>query len=299
MERLNKVLAHAGVTSRRGADALIQAGRVTVNGDLATEPGTQIQPDRDVVRLDGEIVSGTGRRIYLALYKPRHVVATLSDPEGRPTVADLVDAGTRCYPAGRLDFESEGLLILTNDGDLAHRLMHPRFAHEKEYRVKISGTPTEGALRAWREGMYLEDGKTLPTDVVVESGTGGGTWLRFVLREGRNRQVRRMIAAMHHTVHRLVRVRIGGVRLGDLAPGEHRALTPAEVAALEATGSAATDPSGTASPGEPAARPPRYKPGWARPKPPAHRPGGARRRPFPGPGSHRRPPRSGRRPDHP
>jgi 23S rRNA pseudouridine2605 synthase len=259
--RLNKVLAQAGLASRRGADALIRSGRVTVDGRSVTEPGTIVDPAHDVVRLDGQPIPRPERHVYLAVYKPRYVVATAADPEGRPSVVDLVPSDVRLFPVGRLDFESEGLLILTNDGDLANRATHPRFGQEKEYRVKISGTPTEAALAAWRDGLYLEDGRTLPARVRVESGTGAGTWLRMTLSEGRNRQVRRMIEAMHHTVHRLIRVRIGPVSVGDLKPGQSRPLTGAECDVL--MGRPTVD-----APAEASVRPARrrYKPGWARPR---------------------------------
>jgi 23S rRNA pseudouridine2605 synthase len=289
VERLNKVLAHAGVSSRRQADELIKSGRVMVNDAVTREPGTQVDPAHDVVRLDGQVVPPAERHVYLALNKPRYVVSTASDPLGRATVTALVGGDARLYPAGRLDFDSEGLLILTNDGDLANHLTHPRYGHEKEYRVKISGTPTESTMTTWREGMYLEDGRTAPARVRIESTTGAGTWVRIVLREGRNRQVRRMIEGMHHTVHRLIRLRIGPVALGDLKPGAHRQLTPDELAVLRgdlpADAVAPTEPPGAAKPAEPpaAAKPRRkvYKAGWARPKPrPRHRPsaGSASRR---------------------
>jgi pseudouridine synthase len=261
MERLNKVLARAGIASRRGADELIAQGRISVNGAVVRDMGVKVDPDRDDIRLDGEQIPGPQALRYVALHKPRHVITTRHDPAGRPTVCDLVPEEWQLFPVGRLDGSSEGLLVMTNDGELANVLTHPSYAHEKEYRVKISGTPSEATLRTWREGMYLEDGRTSPARVVIESSTGAGTWLRFTLREGRNRQIRRMVEGMHHRVHRIIRVRIGGLELGDLPAGHWRELSPLEVELL-LSGEAAR--SGRAS--TKADSKPRYKPGWARPK---------------------------------
>ncbi len=271
MERLNKLLAQVGIASRRGADALVRAGRVTINGGVVVEPGTQVDPTTDDIRLDGErVVVRPTRHRYLVLHKPRDVLTTASDPEGRPTVMDLVPRDVRLFPVGRLDGGSEGLVLMTDDGELAHRLSHPSFQHPKEYRVKISGTPTEEALRLWREGMWIDDERTAPAEVRIESTTGAGTWLRVVLREGKNRQIRRMAEAFHHKVHRLIRIRLGPITLGDLKSGTWRELTPAEVAALRGDPGAAADLArarGRRADG------PRYKPGWARPKAPKTKPG--------------------------
>lgn len=266
VERLNKVLAQAGLASRRGADDLIRAGRVSVNGVLVVEPGRQVDPTADDIRFDDEPIPRPGKSRTLALYKPRGVITTADDPHGRPTVVQLVPGDERLFPIGRLDGASEGLIFLTNDGDLAQRLAHPRYGHEKEYRVKISGTPGETALTAWRKGMWLEDGLTAPARVRIESSSGAGTWLRFVLTEGRNRQLRRMIEAFHHSVHRLIRVRIGPVTLGELKPGGWRELSPAELAVL----SGEAPPSSGEGSAEAAGRP-RRKAGWARAKPPKKR----------------------------
>lgn len=275
MERLNKILAHAGVASRRGADEIIAAGRVTVNGEVVTELGTQADPVEDEILLDGEaIIEGRIRYVYLMLNKPPDVICTAKDPQGRPTVMDFLPGDLHAMPVGRLDGASEGLLILTNDGDLAQELMHPRHMMEKEYRVKISGTPTEAALKAWREGMWLEDGKTLPAEVRIESSTGSGTWLRFIIGEGRNRQIRRMIDAFHHTVHRLIRVRIGPVTLGDLNKGEWRHLSRDEVGALRGDEEALA---ALAEARNPRAGKPKRKSGWAKAKPKPHKPGKGRR----------------------
>lgn len=269
-ERLNKVLAHAGVASRRGVEELILQERITVNGEIVTDVGRKVEVGVDDIRVDGEKVKfeQSENHLYYALYKPRHVLTTVSDPFDRPTVMDFVGAKTRMYPIGRLDGASEGLVILTNDGDLTNRLTHPRFEHEKEYRVKISGTPTDTALKAWREGTYLDDGRTLPAKVTVDSSTGSGTWLRFVLKEGRNRQLRRMIEIFNHMIHRLIRVRMGPVLVGTLTPGKWRPLTKEEIAALESGSNTPVYHRDAPAPTKAKERPKRpiYKEGWAKPK---------------------------------
>lgn len=270
-ERLNKVLAHAGVASRRGVEELILQERITVNGETVTDVGRKVDLGVDDIRVDGEKVKfeQAQNHLYYALYKPRHVLTTASDPFDRPTVMDFVGARTRLYPIGRLDGASEGLVLLTNDGDLTNRLTHPRYEHEKEYRVKISGSPTDTALTAWRDGTYLEDGRTLPAKVTVDSTTGSGTWLRFVLKEGRNRQLRRMIELFHHVIHRLIRVRMGPILLGTMTPGKWRPLTKEEVAALEAGSNSPIYHRDAPAPIRGKERPSRpiYKEGWAKPKP--------------------------------
>jgi 23S rRNA pseudouridine2605 synthase len=268
-ERLNKVLAHAGVASRRGVEALIAQQRITVNGEVVTDMGRRVSPGDDI-RVDGDRVKlAHADTLYYALYKPRHVLSTASDPFDRPTVMDFIGAKTRLYPVGRLDGASEGLILLTNDGDMTQQLTHPSFEHEKEYRIKISGTPTDTALKAWREGTYLDDGRTQPATVKVESTTGSGTWLRVILREGRNRQLRRMIENFNHLVHRLIRVRMGPILLGNLSIGEWRPLIAEEIAALHAGTNEAVYHRDAPAPKAPKTRPSRpiYKAGWAKPKP--------------------------------
>ena len=271
-ERLNKVLARAGVASRRGADTLIEQKRVTVNGKVA-ELGQSVTPGVEEIRVDGELVRVAGiPDRHFAFYKPRHVISTASDPYDRPTVVDFIDSNVRLFPVGRLDGASEGLMLLTNDGDMAHRLIHPRYEHEREYRVKISGTPLESVLQKWREGMWLGEERTQPTEISVESSSGGSTWLRWVMREGKNRQIRRMVEALSHEVHELIRIRMGPITLGTLKPGEWRRLTLEEIAALDAgsdepiyaTGDRYFDADHDAD-GTPKKK--AYKKGWARPKP--------------------------------
>jgi pseudouridine synthase len=230
-ERLQKVLAHAGVASRRAAEQLIQAGRVSVNGEVVTELGRRVTA-RDRVEVDGRPLEPSQRLVYVALNKPVGHVSTARDPEGRPTVLDLVRRPERLYPIGRLDWDSEGLLLLTNDGALTHRLTHPRYGVEKEYHALVAGYPDGAALRALAEGVRLEDGLTAPADVRRLRQDRLGVWLAIAIHEGRNRQVRRMLEAVGHPAKRLVRVRVGPVELGGLPPGRWRELLPAEVAAL-------------------------------------------------------------------
>jgi 23S rRNA pseudouridine2605 synthase len=236
--RLQKLLAEAGLASRRGAEALIRAGRVRVNG-RAAGLGDAADPASDDVRVDGRPLRLEAKGYWL-LHKPRGVVTTRSDPGGRRTVLDLLPPAARrlrLYPVGRLDLDSEGLVLLTNDGALAQRLLHPSFGSEKEYAVDVRGTPTDDALLRLAAGFALERGErpTAPASVARAGHARGGarTRLRVVLREGRKRQLRRAFEALGHPVERLVRVRIGPLRLRGLAPGEARALTPGERAALE------------------------------------------------------------------
>jgi 23S rRNA pseudouridine2605 synthase len=227
-ERLQKVLAQLGVGSRRACEELIAAGRVSVNEEVAVL-GRRVDPDTDRVAIDGVPVGIRPGLVYYALNKPAGFISTASDPQARPTVTGLVPEQPPVHPVGRLDADSEGLLLLTNDGDLTFRLTHPRFGVEKEYLVAVEGTPTRGVLRQLREGVALADGRTAPARV-AQVGEHG---LRITIHEGRNRQVRRMCDAVGHPVRRLVRTRIGPVRMGTLAPGEWRALTAGEVRALE------------------------------------------------------------------
>ncbi len=231
-ERLQKVMAQAGVASRRKCEEMIRQGRVAVNGLTVTELGTKVDPERDVITVDGRQIKVVERNIYIALHKPPGVITTARDPWGRPTVLDLVDVDTRVYPVGRLDADSEGLILLTNDGVLAHQLTHPSFEHEKEYHVLVSGRPSGEALERLRSGVPLEDGVTAPARVDVLRRESGDTWLRIVLREGRKRQIRRMAEAIGGPVRRLIRVRIGPIRLGGLEPGLWRHLSPGEVRQL-------------------------------------------------------------------
>ena len=227
-ERLQKVLARAGLGSRRVCEELIEAGRVTVDGEVAVL-GRRVDPERARVAVDGVPIGVRPDLVHYLLNKPAGVVTTAADPQGRPTVVQLVPAEPRVFPVGRLDADTEGLLLLTNDGDLAHRLTHPSFGVDKEYLVAIEGRPTRAAVRRLREGVDLEDGRTAPARVAQV----GPSLLRITIHEGRNRQVRRMCEAVGHPVTRLVRTRIGPLADRRLPPGAWRRLDVDEVRALE------------------------------------------------------------------
>jgi 23S rRNA pseudouridine2605 synthase len=235
--RVQKVLARAGFGSRRACEVLIDDGRVRVNGEVVAL-GARIDPETDRLEVDGVAVSVRDGLVYYLLNKPRGVVTTADDPQGRPTVVELVPDEPRVFPVGRLDLDTEGLLLLTNDGELTHRLTHPSYGVEKEYLAHVEGRPTRGALRRLREGVELDDGPTAPAQVSApEPGV-----LRLVIHEGRNRQVRRMCEAVGHPVVRLVRTRLGPIRDQALAPGAWRTLSADEVRALEVAAAGAAPP---------------------------------------------------------
>jgi len=226
--RLQKVLAQAGLGSRRVCEDLIDRRRVRVNGEVAVL-GRRVDPEVDVVEVDGAQIGVRPGLVHYLLNKPRGVITTAADTHGRPTVVDIVPAEPRVFPVGRLDADTEGLLVLTNDGDLAHRLTHPSFGVDKEYLVEVAGEPHRGVLRRLREGVELDDGITAPAKVAQL----GDHLLRITIHEGRNRQIRRMCEAVGTPVVRLVRTRIGPLSDRTLGPGEWRALTQDEVRALE------------------------------------------------------------------
>lgn len=228
VERLHKYLSRAGVASRRRCEELIAAGRVTVNGEVVSLLGSKVDPEHDRVEVDGQPVSLPRQHTYWLLNKPAGYVSTVHDPQGRPTVVDLLNQTQRLYPVGRLDQDSEGLLLLTDDGELTQRLTHPSFEHEKEYQVLVRGRPTGQVLERLQAGVPLEDGLTSAANVDVVRTEQGGTWLRFVIHEGRKRQLRRMCDAVGHPVERLIRVRMGPLTLGKLASGQYRRLTAQE-----------------------------------------------------------------------
>jgi len=244
--RLQKVIAAAGIASRRKAEELIQSGRVRVNGKVVRELGTKVDPAVDVIEVDGEVIRVPQMYHYIVLHKPRGVISTTSDPLKRTTVLDLVESAVRLFPVGRLDADSEGLVLLTNDGELTERLSHPRYGHTKEYIALVIGVPDTKALRALEHGIVLEEGRTQPAKVVVlgrhlpqeiqnaqvpglrKESPRGFSWVRISIKEGKKHQVRRMLKAVGHPVIRLIRVGLGPLRLGTLAPGEARPLTPKE-----------------------------------------------------------------------
>jgi len=231
-ERLQKIISRAGLASRRAGEEIILAGRVRVNGRVVTELGAKADLGQDTIEVDGRRVVPEAAR-YLVLHKPRGVVSTLSDPEGRPTVAGLLEgAGVRLYPVGRLDFATSGVLLVTNDGDFANGLLHPRGGVPKTYVVKTRGVMTEDDLEHWRTGVQLEDGKTLPADVHFLRHEDGKSWFEVTLREGRNQQIRRMGEASGFPVMRLARTSFAGIGSEDLRPGQWRSLTLDELLAL-------------------------------------------------------------------
>ncbi|MDE0605385.1 MAG: pseudouridine synthase [bacterium] len=234
-ERIQKVLAAAGVASRRAIEEMVAEGRITVNGQPA-RLGQRIDPEHDTVEVDGNPVGLRADLVYYLLNKPPGVVATASDPQGRPTVVAMVPDNPRVYPVGRLDADSEGLLLLTNDGGLTHRLTHPSFGVDKEYLAHVQGRPSRGALRQLREGVNLEDGEAR----AVAVSRPEPSVIRLVVHEGRNRLVRRMCEAVGHPVIRLVRIRIGPLVDRKLPPGQWRELSQGEVRELERSG---TEPS--------------------------------------------------------
>jgi 23S rRNA pseudouridine2605 synthase len=231
-ERLQKILSGMGVASRRRAEELILEGKVTVNGKVATL-GMKADPLKDYVKVDGKLIAGPKKeiqKVYLIFNKPRGVVTTLHDPEGRPTVKDfLKGVKYRVFPVGRLDYDSEGLLLLTNDGDFAHAVLHPSKKIPKTYLVKVKGILEEGEIDKLRKGVKLDDGITSPAKVRKIRKTENNSWLEITIHEGRKRQIRRMLERIGHPVLKLTRIRINGLTLGDLKPGEFRPLTDVEL----------------------------------------------------------------------
>ena len=230
--RLNKVLAQAGLTSRRGAERLITDGRVAINGVVTRELATLADPDVDVVTVDGRPLPRSEALRYLLLHKPRGYVTTVRDPQGRPVVTALVPGDVRLYPVGRLDADVEGALLLTNDGALTHRLLHPRYAVPRVYEAEVEGIVPRGDLPRWRRGVTLDDGPAVPVAVEALGRGERGTRLALTFAEGRKHEVKRFCEALGHRVVRLRRVAFGPIALGHLRPGEWRRLTPREVAQL-------------------------------------------------------------------
>ncbi len=232
VQRLQKILASAGAGSRRACEEFISAGRVRVNGRVATL-GESADPVSDRISFDGEPIH-IDARVYIMLNKPRGVVSSLKPQGERATVRDLVDIPERIYPVGRLDLDSEGLILLTNDGELAQQITHPRYGHENEYEVLLNGYPKDTQLQIWRRGVVLDDGKrTAPSKVRFNRKAASGTYLQVVMREGQKRQIRRIAETLGMRVKRLRRTRIGSLRLSKLAPGEWRHLTAAEIQKLK------------------------------------------------------------------
>ena len=230
--RLQKALAQAGVASRRASEELIAAGRVEVNGKVVTEQGMRVDPERDTIRVDGSRIPPPRRHLYLVLNKPRGVVSTMDDPDGRPTLEQYVPRRQRLFHVGRLDTDTEGLLILTNDGDFANKLAHPSHEVPKTYLVEVEGLLDNKTLRWLEKGLTLEDGPIKPDKVKLVTRAESRSMVQITLHSGRNRIVRRMFDSVGHPVRRLSRISIGPVRLGQLAVGETRELTREELGAL-------------------------------------------------------------------
>jgi 23S rRNA pseudouridine2605 synthase len=262
--RLQKLIAGTGLASRRKAEGLIAAGRVMVNGKTVTELGAKVDPTRDHVKVDGKHLSAVQPFVYLMLNKPKNVVSTLDDPGGRTTVKDyLRGVSVRVFPVGRLDFDSEGLMLLTNNGDLAQAMLHPRYHVPKTYLIKVKGVLTDEDIRNLERGVKLDDGTTAPAQVKKVRKVEANSWLEITIREGRKHQVKRMLESVGHPVIKLLRIRMGSLALGDLQPGEFRFLTDREANALrqlvEERAAAAEDPAAATAP-----RRPERREGWAR-----------------------------------
>ena len=238
MERLQKILARAGLASRREAERWIVDGRITVNGAVVRKLGTQADPAKDSIKVDGKRVKPAAAPLYYALHKPAGVITTLNDPQHRPDITPFLSRlgeRRRVFPVGRLDYNTTGLLLLTNDGELALRLTHPRFGAKKVYRTKLSACPTEEELQRLRKGVRLDDGMTAPARVRVVDKLKKNAWVEIEINEGRKREVRRMFEALGLFVEKLIRIRIGTVSLDDLPPGELRPLSQMEIKSLKKT----------------------------------------------------------------
>jgi len=232
-ERIQKIIAQAGVASRRTAEKMVSEGRITINGERIAEPGAKADPERDEIRIDGRLIAVATSKVYLLLNKPRGYVTTLDDPQHRPIVTHLLSGiQERVFPVGRLDYDSEGLLLLTNDGAFAQRLQHPRYQVPKTYQVKVEGHLSGHEMRLLAEGIPLEDGLFKPLQATLERKSAKSCWVTLTLAEGRNRVIRRALATLGHPVVRLIRVGLSDLLLGDLKPGAYRHLTGKEVARL-------------------------------------------------------------------
>lgn len=234
MERLHKVMARAGVASRRRCEEMIASGLVKVNGKVITEPGAKVDPARDKISVGGEAVDLSPARQYILIYKPRSYITTMSDEKGRKKVTDLLsDNVGRVYPVGRLDYDSEGLLLLTNDGDLTYALTHPKHQVPKTYQARVSGVPGTDKLKQMERGLPLEDGLTAPARVRLRGHRSGNALLEITIHEGRKHQVKRMCEYIGHPVMRLVRIKFGDLKIDELKPGQYRHLTTDELKKLK------------------------------------------------------------------
>jgi 23S rRNA pseudouridine2605 synthase len=261
LERLQKIIAHAGFASRREAETMIREGRVTVNGRVVTELGSRANAARDHVKVDGKLITRAEPHRYILLYKPKEVMTTVADPQGRKTVIDLVrGVRERIYPIGRLDFHSEGLIVLTNDGDLAFKVSHPRHGSVKTYHVKVRGVPEPRMVERLQRGITIDNKRTLPCEIEQMKRTSrnaeeGNSWYEVKLREGRTQQIRKMFQAIGHPVMKLRRVAIGPISDPKLTPGDWREMTKQEVKLL----STQMEPKAPPKPRRTTTRPPRAK----------------------------------------
>jgi len=234
LERIQKVLAKAGISSRREAERMVMDGRVMVNGRMVDTLGLKVDPSRDHIKVDGKRLAHFEQKVTLLLNKPRGYLSTVKDPKGRPTVMDLLDrVRGRVYPVGRLDFDAEGLLLLSNDGDLTHLLSHPKFSLLRTYRAKVRGVPEEEKLARLKRGVMLEDGRAKAVSVQILTQREKNSWIQVGVTEGRNHLVKRMFSAIGHPVLKLKRVGFGPIRLGDLRAGTYRYLTQDEILSLK------------------------------------------------------------------
>ena len=234
LERIQKIMAQGGIASRREAERLILDGRVTLNGKVVEELGTKADIEKDYIKVNGKLITRPEPKTYVMLFKPRGYVTTSKDPEGRPTVMELLEkVKVRVFPVGRLDYDTEGLILCTNDGDLAHRLQHPSHEIPKTYLVKVDGVPTQEGVLKLRNGVKLKDGMTAPARVKIIRKAEANSWLEVIIHEGRNRQVKRMFEAIGHSVIKLKREGLASLTLGELKPGEFRHLNMEEIKKLK------------------------------------------------------------------
>jgi pseudouridine synthase len=232
LERLQKILSEYGIASRRKAEELIKEGRITVNGQIA-HLGQKADPEKDYIKVDGKLLIKPEPKVYYAFYKPRKVITSLIDPQGRPTIKDFIKGiKFRVYPVGRLDFDSEGLLLLTNDGELAYHVMHPSSEIEKTYLVKVDGIIDPETIEKLKKGIKIDGKLAIPVSVNLVRKLKANSWIKITLHEGRKRQIRKMLERVGHPVIRLIRIAIDGVKLEELKPGQYRSLTKEEIESL-------------------------------------------------------------------